>query len=80
MPLANANSENVPLVPGQIVQIILAYQAKKDSLTAEHTRYTMTQIPLDWLLTICIHNGGPDHWTLVSLRELSLFSRMLGVR
>lgn len=47
IPLANADSEDVPLAPGQVVQVILAYQATKDSLTTMHTRYAMTQIQLD---------------------------------
>ncbi|MBU1048879.1 hypothetical protein KKG90_02530 [Candidatus Bipolaricaulota bacterium] len=47
IPLAATDAQDVSLEPGQVVQVILAYQSKKDSLTAEHTRYAMTQIQLD---------------------------------
>jgi hypothetical protein len=47
IPLDSADSQDVALAPGETVQVILAYQATKDSLTTEHTRYGMTQIVLD---------------------------------
>ncbi len=47
IPLASGDAQDTTLVPGQTVQIILAYQATRDSFTAEHTRYSMTQITLD---------------------------------
>jgi hypothetical protein len=47
MPLASGDAQDVALVPGHVVQVMLAYQATKDSFTVEHTRYSMTQITLD---------------------------------
>jgi hypothetical protein len=47
IPLAGGDSQDTALTPGQTVQVILAYQATRDSFTAEHTRYSMTQITLD---------------------------------
>ena len=47
IPLASGDSQDVTLVPGQTVAVILAYQATKDSFTAEHTRYSQLQITLD---------------------------------
>jgi hypothetical protein len=47
IPLASGDSQDVSLVPGQTVAVILAYQATKDSFTAEHTRYSQLQITLD---------------------------------
>jgi hypothetical protein len=47
IPLAGSSSQDVTLVPGQTVAVILAYQATKDSFTAEHTRYAQTTIILD---------------------------------
>jgi hypothetical protein len=47
IPLASGDSQDATLVPGQAVAVILAYQATKDSFTAEHTRYSQLQITLD---------------------------------
>jgi secreted trypsin-like serine protease len=47
IPLASGDSQDVSLVPGQTVAVILAYQATRDSFTAEHTRYSQLQITLD---------------------------------
>jgi hypothetical protein len=47
IPLASGDSQDVTLAPGQTVAVILAYQATKDSFTAEHTRYSQLQITLD---------------------------------
>jgi hypothetical protein len=47
IPLASGDSQDVALVLGQTVAVILAYQATKDSFTAEHTRYSQLQITLD---------------------------------
>jgi hypothetical protein len=47
IPLASGDSQDVTLVLGQTVAVILAYQATKDSFTAEHTRYSQLQITLD---------------------------------
>lgn len=47
IPLASGDAQDTTLVPGQIVHVILAYQATRDSLTSEHTSYSMTQITLD---------------------------------
>jgi hypothetical protein len=47
IPLASGDSQDTALAAGQMVQVILAYQATRDSFTAEHTRYSMTQITLD---------------------------------
>ncbi len=47
IPLASGDSQDVALVPGQTVQVILAYQATSDSFAAEHTRYSMSRIDLD---------------------------------
>lgn len=47
IPLASGDSQDVTLVPGQTVAVILAYQATKDSFTAQHTRYSQLQITLD---------------------------------
>lgn len=45
--LASGDSQDTTLIPGQTVQVILAYQAARDSFSAEHTRYAMTRIVLD---------------------------------
>jgi len=47
IPLASGDSQDVTLAPGQTVAVILAYQATKDSFTAQHTRYSQLQITLD---------------------------------
>ncbi len=47
IPLASGDSQDVTLVPGQTVAVILAYQATQDSLTALHTTYSQLQITLD---------------------------------
>ncbi len=47
IPLASGDAQDATLAPGQMVHVILAYQATRDSLTSEHTRYSMTQIMLD---------------------------------
>jgi hypothetical protein len=47
IPLASGDSQDTSLTPGQTVAVILAYQATKDSFTAEHTRYSQLQITLD---------------------------------
>jgi len=47
IPLAGSASQPVSLVPGETVQVILAYQATWDSLATEHTKYAMTEITLD---------------------------------
>jgi hypothetical protein len=47
IPLASGDLQDVSLVPGQTVAVILAYQATKDSFTAEHTKYSQLQITLD---------------------------------
>ncbi len=47
IPLASGDSQDTTLVPGETVQVILAYQATWDSFSTEHTRYSMTQIALD---------------------------------
>jgi hypothetical protein len=47
IPLASGDSQDVTLVLGQTVAVILAYQATKDSFTAEHTKYSQLQITLD---------------------------------
>ena len=47
IPLASGDSQDVTLVPGQTVAVILAYQATQDSFTALHTTYSQLQITLD---------------------------------
>ncbi len=47
IPMASGDAQDVTLVPGQRVQVILAYQATLDSFLAEHTRYSMLEIVLD---------------------------------
>lgn len=47
IPLASGDAQDVALLPGQQVQVILAYQATLDSFLAEHTRYSMLEIMLD---------------------------------
>jgi hypothetical protein len=47
IPLDSGDSQDVALSPGETVNVILAYQATKDSFTSEHTRYSMTEITLD---------------------------------
>ena len=47
IPLASRDAQDVTLVPGQDVAVILAYHATQDSFTAEHTRYSQAQITLD---------------------------------
>jgi len=47
IPLASRDAQDVTLVPGQDVAVILAYHATQDSFTAEHTRYSQVQITLD---------------------------------
>lgn len=47
IPLAGGDPQDVALVPGETVQVILAYQESRDDLTAEHTRYSRVEIFLD---------------------------------
>jgi len=47
IPLSSRDAQDVTLVPGQDVAVILAYHATQDSFTAEHTRYSQVQITLD---------------------------------
>ncbi len=47
IPLASGDAQDTTLSPGQMIQVILAYQATSDGFTAEHTRYSMTSILLD---------------------------------
>ena len=47
IPLASGDSQDVTLMPGQTVAVILAYQATQDSFTALHTTYSQLQITLD---------------------------------
>lgn len=47
IPLSSRDAQDVALVPGQDVAVILAYHATQDSFAAEHTRYSQVQITLD---------------------------------
>jgi len=47
IPLASGDSQDVTLVPGQTVAVILAYQATQDSFLVLHTTYSQLQITLD---------------------------------
>jgi hypothetical protein len=47
IPLSNRDAQDVALVSGQDVAVILAYHATQDSFTAEHTRYSQVEITLD---------------------------------
>jgi len=47
IPLSSRDAQDVTLVPGQDVAVILAYHATQDSFTAEHTRYSQVQVTVD---------------------------------